>query len=188
MLLLSIGIVWWATIHLTPSVAPEFRRKMIDRLGEPVWKGLFALDILIALALIVIGWRSAAVQTVYLPPAWGRQAALLLMALSVFLFGAAQGKSAVRRFVRHPMLASVVTWSVAHLIANGDLRSLVLFGGLGIWALVEMPLINRREGAWIRPDAQATGGQLKGVLISIVVYALLVVLHPYFAGVAPIAH
>ena len=188
MLWLCIGVLWWAAVHLTPSVAPDFRKSMVDRIGEKAWKGLFALDIVIALVLIVVGWRSAVPQNVYLPPLWGSRAALLLMAVSVYLFGAAQGKSAIKTVIRHPMLAAVAVWAIAHLLANGDLRSLVLFGGLGLWALVEIPLINRREGQWIKPDAQSPAAELKIVLISAVVYVVLVFLHPYFAGVSPIPH
>ena len=110
------------------------------------------------------------------------------MAVSVYLFGAAQGRSAVKTVIRHPMLAAVAVWAIAHLLANGDLRSLVLFGGLGLWALVEIPLINRREGRWIKPDARSPAAELKIVLISAVVYVVLVFLHPYFAGVSPIPH
>jgi len=186
MLWLCVGVLWWAVVHLTPSVAPGFRSSMIERYGEKPWRALFAVDIVFALALMVFGWRSITPQILYLPPIWAPHAALLLMAVSVFLFGAAQGKSSIKRVVRHPMLSSVVVWSVAHLLANGDTRSLVLFGGLGAWAVIEMLLISRREGPWSKPDAAPPGSEIKALAITAVVYIVLVFLHPYFAGVSPI--
>ena len=183
MIWLCIGILWWAFVHLTPSLAPGFRQSLIDRFGENPYKGLFALDIVIALALIIYGWRSTVPEVVYIPPTWGYSAALVLMAISVYLFGAAQRPSLIKRFLRHPQLTGMLTWSVAHLLANGDQRSLVLFGGLGLWALIEMPLISRREGAWVKPEAPPMTRELIGIAITVAVFVVLIYLHPYFAGV-----
>lgn len=185
MIWLVAGVLLWMFVHLSPSVMPGFRKALIDKLGEGPYKGLFALDIVIAIVLIVVGWRSARPEIVYLPPAWGHTAALILMALSVFLLGAANMKTAVKRFIRHPQLSGVAVWSVAHLLSNGDIRSLILFGGLGIWALVEMPLISRREGAWVKPEAPPVGVEVRGIVIAAIVYVVLVFLHPYFSGVSP---
>ena len=99
---LSIGVLFWIVAHLFPCWGPTLRQSMIDKLGKGPYMGLFALDIVIALVLIVVGWRSTIPEVVYTPPAWGYDAALPLMAISVFLFGAAQRKSAVKRVLRHP--------------------------------------------------------------------------------------
>jgi uncharacterized membrane protein len=183
MVWLSIGVLLWALVHLIPSVAPGVRQSLISKVGENPYKGLFALDIVIAIVFIVYGWRTTTPEIVYLPPAWGYSAALVLMAISVYLFGAAQRPSTVKRIIRHPQLTGLVVWSVAHLLANGDQRSIVLFGGLGLWALIEMPLISRREGAWQKPDAPAMSREVLGIVITAVVFAVLIFLHPYFAGV-----
>lgn len=185
MIWLVAGILLWMIVHLSPALMPGFRRALIDKLGEGPYKGLFALDIVIAIVLIVIGWRSTAPEIVYLPPAWGHSASLVLMVVSVYLLGAANMKTAIKRFIRHPQLTGVVVWSIAHLLSNGDVRSVILFGGLGIWALVEIPLISRREGAWVKPEAPPLTVELRGVVIAAIVYVVLVFLHPYFAGVSP---
>jgi len=101
----------------------------------------------------------------------------------VFLFGAARRKSAVKQFIRHPQLTGLLLWSVAHLLANGEQRSLVLFGGLGIWALLEMVLISRRDGEWVKEEAPPMSRDLISAVIAVVVTVVLIYLHPYFTGV-----
>jgi uncharacterized membrane protein len=184
MVMLSAGILLWAVVHLIPGPAHTIRQKIIAAIGEKPYKGVFSLTLLLALALIIFGWRSTEPQLVYLPPAWGGLAAILLMPVAIFLFGASHARTRVKRFIRHPQLSGVVTWSVAHLLANGDDRSLLLFGGLGIWALLEIAVINGREGAWIKPEAPPVATEIKLLVITIVVFAVLLYLHPKFAGVA----
>ena len=106
------------------------------------------------------------------------------MLVSVYLFGAAGRPAAIKRVLRHPQLTGLVTWSVAHLLANGDHRSLILFGGLGLWALVEMIAINRREGERLRPEPPPASREVIGVAITLAVFALLFWAHPWFAGVS----
>lgn len=180
---LCIGVLIWMVVHFVPSLAPDFRQSLIRRFGDKTYKGLFALDILVAVVLIIYGWRSTAPEIVYLPPTWGHVAALLLMVVSVFLFGAARRPSMIKQYIRHPQLAGLVVWSVAHLLANGDQKSLVLFGGLGIWALLEMMFINRRDGVWEKPESPGIGKELLGVAITLAVFAALAYFHPYFTGV-----
>lgn len=176
------GLALWALIHLFAAVAPAARAGLTGAMGEKGSKGVIALGILAGLVLIVVGWRSILPYTVYIPPTWGDEAALVLMFAAVFLFGAAHGKSNIKRFVRHPQLTGVIVWSIAHLLANGDNRSLVLFGTLGAWALIEIPLINRRESAWVKPDPSSFRTEVIGVVITVVVFVVLIALHPYYAG------
>jgi uncharacterized membrane protein len=177
------GIALWSIAHLMPAVAPGFRQTLVSRLGEKPYKGLFALLIVASLILIVIGWRATRPEMVYLPPPWGRPAAIVLMIVAVYLFGAAKRPAVVKRFIRHPQLTGLVTWSVAHLLANGDQRSLTLFGALGAWAIVEMLAINRRDGAWVKPETPALSREVPGIAITLLVFAFLVIVHPWIAGV-----
>jgi uncharacterized membrane protein len=181
---LLTGLTLWIVVHLVPSVAPALKARLHAALGAGPYRGVFALLVLLGLVLIVIGWRSAVPALVYAPPAWGRMAAFPLMFVAVLLFGASHAKTNLKRLIRHPQLAGVLLWSVSHLLANGDTRSLLLFGGLGTWALLEMVLISRREGAWVKPERAAPKSELVGVIVSIIVFAVLVALHPYFAGVS----
>ena len=186
MAMIATGVVLWMLIHLTPAVAPGLRQSLLAGLGKNPYKGVFSLSILLSLVLIIVGWRGTVPESVYLPPIWGGKAAIVLMALSVFLFGAANYPSAVKRYLRNPMLTGLIVWSLAHLLANGDNRSLLLFGGLGLWALLEIPLINRRGDDWVKPEAPPLAREIRGALISVVIFVLLIFLHPYFAGVSPI--
>lgn len=184
--LLIAGVLLWTLGHFSPAIAPGFRQGLIDKLGSGPYRGLFALVIVAALVLIVLGWRSTPETYLYVLPAWSRQLGFGLMVISFVLFGAAHGKSIIKRFVRHPMLMAVFVWSLSHLITNGTSRALILFGALGLWALIEMPLLNARKGAWARPEAPAMIVELKGLIISAIIFVVALWLHPYFAGVAPL--
>lgn len=178
------GVAVWVVVHLLPATVPALRQRLVSVLGGKGYRALFALAVLAGLVAIVIGWRSSVPRPVYLPPAWGYEVAYLLMFFSVVLFGASHARTNLKRIIRHPQLTALVLWAIAHLLANGDSRSLVLFGGLGLWALVEMPLLNRRDGAWIKPERASMKSEAIGATISVVVFLVLMLLHPYFAGVA----
>ena len=186
MIWLWLGVIVWGVVHAMPSLAPGVRAGLVGRLGDNGYKIGFALAIVGSIVLMVIGWRSATVDIVYEPPAWGRHPAMLLMLLAFLLFAFAHGKSNLKRFIRHPQLTAVVLWAVAHLLANGDSRSVVLFGVLGAWALVEMALINRRDGAAEPPEPRPWSAEAKPVVIGVVIYAVFLFLHPYLFGVSPI--
>jgi uncharacterized membrane protein len=184
MVTLTAGILLWAFVHLVPGPGQTIRQKIIAAIGEKPYKGVFSFALLVSLALMIFGWRSAAPEPVYLPPAWGGPVAVLLMPVAIFLFAASRARTRVKRLIRHPQLSGVVAWSVAHLLANGDNRSLLLFGGLGVWALLEMAVINSREGPWTKPVVPPFANEIRLMVIAIVVFAVLVYLHPKFAGVA----
>jgi len=186
MIWLVSGIVVWAAIHFVPSVLPGVRSKTIEAIGEKPYSGLFALVVLAALVMIVGGWRATPPVAIYAPPGWGPNFALLLMFAAVVLFGAAHSKTNIKRIIRHPQLTGVLFWSIAHILSNGDVRSLVLFGGLGVWAMAEMTLINHREGAWVKPERASLKSEAIGATIGTVVFLVLLALHPYFAGVSPL--
>ena len=101
----------------------------------------------------------------------------LLMIVAVVLFGAGSSKSRLRGNLRHPMLTGVVVWCVAHLLVNGHLAAVILFGGMGLWALIQMRLINRAEPA---PEPYAEGtlaGDIRLVIISAIVFTVIAAIH-----------
>lgn len=185
MIWLCIGVLLFMLVHFIPSLARGLKSSLIVHIGEHPYKGLFSLFLVIAVALIVFGWRSTVPELVYLPPRWGAQFTVVLMLISFVLFGAAQYPTRIKRVIRHPQLTGMVVWSLGHLMSNGDSRSLILFGGLGLWALIEILLINRREGPWIKPHGPTLFVEVRGVVISVVIFFVLMYLHPYFAGVSP---
>ena len=141
MILTILGLVLWSAAHMWKRLAPASRASFGER-----GKALVALASVGAIALMVVGYRGWD-GSVY----WGRNAALtginnLLMVFSFYLFAASGAKTKITRLVRHPQLTAVLVWAVAHLVVNGDTPSFVLFGGLALWAIAEMILINRAEG------------------------------------------
>lgn len=179
---LITGIALWSLIHLFKAVLPGLRTSLAASIGEKPVKGAIALGIVAGVVLIVVGWRSILPYTVFIPPTWGDEMTLVLMFVAVVLLGAAHAKTNIKRYIRHPMLTGVVVWSIAHLLANGDNRSITLFGSLGVWAIIEILLINRREGAWIKPAAFPVKSDVITIAISGVVFLVLIALHPYYAG------
>lgn len=182
MLTLTTGLCLWYVAHLFPALAVSRRAGLIQRHGLRAYRAVFALWVVGALVLIVYGWRSTAPVAVYEPPAWGRAAAYVLGLPAFILFIAAKHTTNIKRWLRHPQLCGVILWSGAHLLANGDQRSLLLFSALGFWALLEIVLINRRTGAWIKPEKVTPARDAVTLLAGVVLYTVLLLLHPYLAG------
>ena len=185
MTLLIFGLLLFTLVHLLPAAFGAVRTSLVARLGENPYRGIFSLIIVASLVLIVLGWRSATPTAVYAPPLSGGAVTSVLVLTAFILFVAARSGSNVRRFVRHPQMLSVVLWSAAHLLANGDSRSIALFGGLGVWALVEIALCNRRDGEWRKPDRVSARVDVITVVIGAVAFALVGYFHQALFGVAP---
>jgi uncharacterized membrane protein len=109
----------------------------------------------------------------------------LLMLLAVFVIDARYFNSFVRHRLRHPMLTGVKIWALAHLLVNGDLASIVLFGGMLGWAVVAMIGSNRRDGEWQRPPAGDRAGLIKHVVFAAVIFAVIIGIHGPLLGVYP---
>lgn len=146
MLLLILGIaLWWAS-HLFRRVAPRTRAGM----GQ-AGKGAVTAGLVLLIVLMVIGYRAADPGTIW----WGPTPMLkginnLLVLVAFYLFASSGSKNRIGTRFRHPQLTGFSLWAFAHLLVNGDLPSLVLFGGLLLWALVEIAVINR-TAPWTPP-------------------------------------
>ena len=183
MALLILGILIWSGMHLIPALAVQMRAGWIERIGEGPYKGLFALSLVGAITLMVMGWKSTDPVFLYARPEWGRLLANVGMFVSLVLFMGSNVPSNMKRFVRHPQLMGVAVWGLSHLFTNGDLRSLVLFGGLGVWAVIEIAALNRRDGVWEKPEPLPLVAGVKPLVAGVIAYAVLVYAHPYLAGV-----
>ncbi len=186
MIWLWLGVGLWSGLHFFPSLARGVRASLIERLGEKAYKIVFAVGIVGSIALMVVGWRSTTEVDIYGPPSWGPPVAVVLVLVAFLLFGLAQAETNAKRFIRHPQLTGLVIWAIGHLLANGDSRSLVLFGVLGIWALIEMPLINRREGVWVRPDPIPLKAEIRPVVAGLIIFAVFLFAHPFLFGASPL--
>lgn len=170
MAVLILGVVLMAGAHLAMRLSPGLK----VRLGRPGWGAI----LLVALVLIVLGYRGAAFTPVYDPIPGIGHLNNLMMLVAIFLFGVGGTKGTLWPRLRNPMLIGTAVWAVAHLLVNGDLASVVLFGGLGLWAVVQIVLIDRAP--WVRPDP-AAGRGLKGDLMNLVgtlvLYGLIAGVH-----------
>ncbi len=182
MVLLAAGILCFTLVHLSPALAPGIKAGIVANRGEGVYKVGFSLLVALGMVLIVLGWRSAQPQFVYLPPAGLRHPAMGVLVLAFWLMVVSSRPARVRRWVRHPQLTGVLLWAIAHLSLNGDNRSVLLFTGLGLWALAEMLLINRRDGVYSPPAPPAWAAEGVNLLITVVVVAVVVTVHPWLSG------
>ena len=188
MILLIFGLLMWVGLHFIPSLAIPFRKRLIDSLGEKPYSLVFSLLVVSSIALMVFGWRSIEPANIYALPAWSRPLTILLILITFILFSAAHAKTSIRRLIRHPQLIGLVFWSIGHLLSNGDNRSLVLFGTLGVWAIMEIILINKREGVWVKPEPASFKSEVLMLVKGFVIFAVFMFLHPYIAGAPVIPH
>lgn len=182
---LLIGVLLWSVTHLAPGVLPGLKAKAVARLGENGYKGIFTLLTVAAIYLVISGWKATVPESVYLPPAWGRHLTALLVLAAFVLFFAPYPPNNIKRLLRHPQLTGVALWGVGHLLANGESRSIVLFGGMALWAIAETVFINRRDGAWDKPAPVPARND--GLLIAgaVVAYAVVAAAHQWLFGFYP---
>jgi uncharacterized membrane protein len=164
----------------------------MGRIGENAWKGLYSLFSLVGLVLIIWGYglsRSTPVE-LWSPPVFTRHLSGLLMLLSFVLLAAAYVPGTrIRQVLGHPMVLGVKTWAFAHLIANGRLGDLVLFGAFLVWAIVLYAASRRRDrkAGTVRPRGSASRDAL-AVVIGIAAWAAFAFwLHAALIGVRPFA-
>ncbi len=184
MLLLVIGIIIFSGIHLVATF-PDLRQHLVDRLGEGPYKGILAGIALVGLLLFIIGKARADVVPLWEVPGWGRAAALAVMPAAFVLLMSAYLPTNIKRFTSHPMLWGVVLWAVAHLLANGDLASLLLFGGLGVFALTMM-WSEYTHKVVLSIERQPYSEDLITVAAGLLLYGVFLVVHPYLFGTAVI--
>ena len=183
MTLLIAGLLLWCGVHLSSAVAPALRTRLVAGMGLLPFRGGFALLVITSMVLMVFGWRAVDPAALYQPPVWGREATMVLVFFTFILFVAAKRLTNIKRILRHPQLTGVMLWSIGHLLSNGDSRSLVLFVSIGFWAALEIILINRRAGAWIKPAPVPFTRDVLTVVMGVVLYTVLFLLHPYISGV-----
>jgi uncharacterized membrane protein len=193
MLLFLVGLVLFLGIHSVSILAPRWRVATVSRLGEKRWKGIYSVAAAIGLALLVAGYGLARRQPilVYSPPPALRHLALVVM-LPVFpLFLAAYLPGRIRTAARHPLLLAVKFWALAHLLANGTLVDLLLFGGFLAWAVADRISIRRRslaEAHEVPAAPAAPYNDLLALLGGLALYAVVVLwAHRRLIGVSPLA-
>lgn len=175
MLMLTLGVALWSVAHLFKRLAPAARDGMGD-LGKLV----VTVALIGSLVMMISGYQDASG-----PVWWGRQPlwvsiSNVLMLFALYMMVASSMKVRITSMVRHPQLTAIKVWSVSHLLVNGDLPSLILFGGLLGWAVVSVIIINRQDGK----DAMTGGNtgwsrEALAVLVSVGLYGAVAHAHAY---------
>ncbi len=182
--LLILGMVIFMAVHLIPSFA-EFRRKLIKFRGEAAYMIGYSGVALTGLVLIILGKGRADYIPIWDPPDWGYLLIQITMLLALILIPAAYLPTNLKRFMRHPFLTGLALWALSHLLVNGDLASIVLFGGFGMFALFDVWSANRR-GATTLDRKLPIYRDLIPIAVGLILYVVIVQLHPYLFGVPAI--
>ncbi|MDQ6684066.1 MAG: NnrU family protein [Pseudomonadota bacterium] len=191
MILFVMGLAAFLGLHSIAIVAPQWRARQVARLGEGRWKGTYSLLAALGLALLIVGYGLARRDPVvlYQPPSALRHGALLLM-LPVFpLLFAAYLPGRIQATVKHPMLLAVKLWATAHLLANGTLLDVFLFGSFLLWAVADRISVKRRslgQGDG-RQCLHAARNDTIAVVAGLAVYGAVVAFgHRWLIGVPPL--
>jgi uncharacterized membrane protein len=190
MIVLVLGLVIFLGVHSVRIVADDWRGATLARVGEGTWKGVYSLLSLAGFVLIVWGYgltRTAPVE-LWSPPVWTRHAASLLTLVSFVLLAAAYVPGTrIKAAVGHPMVVGTKVWAFAHLIANGRLADVVLFGGFLAWAVVLYAASRRRDRRLgIRHVAGPASRDAIAVAVGVAAWlAFAFWLHAWLIGVQP---
>jgi uncharacterized membrane protein len=187
---LVVGLLVFLGVHSVRIVAEPWRLRTRERLGESVWKGLYSLLSLLGLGLIIWGFGLARQTPVQLwsPPVGMRHLASLLTLISFVLLAAAYvPRNRIKARLHHPMVLAVKTWALAHVLANGNLAHVLLFGAFLLWAVFDFRAArqrDRRDGTvYIRGN---TGATLITLVLGVAAWlAFALWLHGYLIGVRP---
>ncbi|WP_157270150.1 NnrU family protein [Azohydromonas aeria] len=189
MTLLLLGLILFLGTHSVSILAPEWRRGWIARHGEGPWKGLYSLVSLAGFAALIVGygWARQDPLVLWTPPLWTRHLALLLM-LPVFpLLLAAYLPGRIKAAAKHPMLVAVKLWALAHLLANGTLADLLLFGGFLAWAVADRISVKRHPRGPVPGAPPRAANDAIALVAGLALYALFVTrAHAWLFGVSPL--
>ncbi len=190
MVTLIIGLVIFLGFHSISIVAPAWRERTQQRMGKGAWKLLYTIASLIGFVLIVYGYGQARMDPIvlYVPPVWTRHLSALLM-LPVFpLILAAYLPGRIKTALKHPMLAAVKFWALAHLIANGMLADVLLFGGFLAWAVADRISFKHRTQPDLRTAPATKANDVIAVVGGLILYVVFAMwLHVRWIGVYPFA-
>lgn len=187
MTLLILGLVLFLGVHSVSIVAPGWRDAQLARRGVPAWKGLYSVLSLVGFVLLVVGYGRARLDPVvlYVAPVALRHLALLLMLPVFVLLLAAYLPGRIQAAAKHPMLAATKLWAVAHLLANGTLADVLLFGGFLAWAVADRISLKRRAPRPVPGAPPRAANDAIALVGGLLLYGLFVVWgHRWLIGVA----
>ncbi len=178
MMFLALSVAAFSLLHLV-SAYPPLKQYLKDRIGVS-WGTLFGTAASISLVMIAIAWSMTDFVPVYDPPEWGRHANLTLSFFAFLLFAIFLLRGKWRQFLRFPMALAILFWASGHLFANGDLASVIMFGGLWVYAVLHL-LLGFAYG--IKPTAIVhKWHDLLSVMLGVSLYLAMLVSHVYLIG------
>ncbi len=187
MLLLVLGLVLFFGAHSLPMARPAWRTQAIARAGEGPYQLGYALVSMLGMVLMVLGYGAARADNpvlVYQPPVWLRHVSLLLMLPVFTLVLAAYLPGPIQRALKHPMLIGVLLWALAHLLANGTLADLLLFGLFLVWSVAELFSLMRRQAPVVQAAPPSKWNSPIALLAGLTIYvAFILFLHQWLIGV-----
>ena len=190
MTLLLIGLLLFLGVHSMSIVAPRWRDAMATRIGEQPWKGVYTLFAVVGFVLIVKGYATARLDptVLYAPAPWLRHVAIALL-LPVFpLLLATYLPGRIKRAAKHPTLLATKFWALAHLLANGMLADVVLFGAFLAWAVADRISLTRRPARAVPALPGSRANDAIVIVGGLAIYAAFALwLHPLLIGVPVIA-
>lgn len=188
MIWLILGIVLFLGIHSLRMVAPRWRDDFLARRGEGAWKGLYSIISVVGLILLIWGYGQARMSAIviYQPPFWIAHLSALLMWISLVILMASQLPAGrMKQLLKHPMVTAVIIWALAHLAANGDLASVLLFGSFLIWGVWNRIAVSRRP-APVFAKVSILWDIAAGIIGSALFVWFVAQLHEYLFGIAPL--
>ncbi len=172
MTLLVLGILLMAIPHLLKRIVPASH----EMLGDKAFWIVGATSTL-ALIMVIIGYRAADFIPIYTPMAGMGHLNNLLMLIAIYMFGVSGTKGVLYPKTRHPMLLGTLIWAAAHLLVNGDVASLILFGGIGIWTLLSIIAIDRTT-EWTPPtNGRGIKGDAMNIVGTLVLFGVIAMVH-----------
>jgi uncharacterized membrane protein len=187
MVIMIFGLVIFFAVHMVSIFNDPWRNRMVATLGKLFWKGVYALVSLIGFVLMLWGYGLALQDSavIYYPPFWFRHLSMLLMVPVFPLLLAAYFPGRIKSFVRHPMLVATIVWAFSHLLVNGRVVDVLLFGSFLIWAVLNLFSMRQRSQ---RPIPGVPAAKMNDVIVlvfGLALYGLFVVwLHELLIGVA----
>lgn len=172
MILLVLGVALWIGAHAFKRVAPEARASLGDK-----GRGLVAGAILLSVVLMVLGYRAAPTDFVYSLPSWVTHLNNVLVLIAFYFFAVSGAKTRVHQKIRHPQLTGFCLWAFAHLLVNGDIASIVLFGGLLAWGVGTIAAINRDTPEWTPPPVPPMKKEMTTAGIALVLFGVVAGIH-----------
>ena len=181
MAILVLGLTIFLGFHLLP-VQQTIRGNLVSKFGELPYKALFSVGSIAGFYLIVVGKAQAPFISVWMPPSFFKHITMLLVLLAFVILPAAYISSNIKRKLKNPMLIAVKLWALGHLLANGDVASLILFGSFLAYAVIDMISVKKR-GQTITNDPQPIWKDALVVVIGLAAYMLVVMNHASLFGV-----